>query len=206
VVPAVADPLVSVITPVWGRHDLLLDRCVPSVQAQDHPAIEHVIVSDGPDPALRDKLAGQPGVRFAELPEHDPDAQWGHYARLHGIDLAKGEYITYLDSDNSWRAGVPGQPGHVRILASALEESGAGFAYPLMAVHGRGDYVIGSNPPACGQIDTSMIMHRRSLLDVATWRWYPGIPTIDWDLVSRWMARGATWVRVPAVTCDYYFR
>jgi hypothetical protein len=32
-----------------------------------------------------------------------------------------------------------------------------------------------------------------------------GIPTIDWDLVSRWMAGGATWVHVPQVTCDYYF-
>ena len=51
-----------------------------------------------------------------------------------------------------------------------------------------------------------MIVHRRGLLDVATWRWHPGIPTIDWDLVSRWMAGGATWAHVPAVTADYYFR
>ena len=40
---------------------------------------------------------------------------------------------------------------------------------------------------------------------MATWRWYPGIPTIDWDLVSRWMAAGATWAHVPQVTADYYF-
>ena len=60
-------PTVSVITPTWQRHDLLLNRCVPSVAAQDHPAVEHVIVSDGPDPDLRGKLAGLPGVRFEEL-------------------------------------------------------------------------------------------------------------------------------------------
>jgi hypothetical protein len=94
----------------------------------------------------------------------------------------------------------------VRLLVAALEETGADFAYPKMAVHGRGEYVIGTDPPAFGQIDTSMIVHRRELLDVATWRWYPGIATIDWDLVSRWMADGATWVHVPAVTCDYYFQ
>lgn len=203
-VPAVADPLVSVITPTWERWQLLLGRCIPSVLAQDYPALEHVVVSDGPDPDLRDfitaklSLAPHP-VRFAELPEHDPEAQWGHHARLHGIDLAKGEYIAYLDDDNSWRSY------HVRLLVEALEETGASFAYPLMAVHGRGEYVIGADPPAEGQIDTSMIVHRRGLLDVATWRWYPGIPTIDWDLVERWMAAGATWVRVPSVTCDYYF-
>ena len=197
-VPAVADPLVTAVTPTWQRHRLLLSRCVPSAAAQGYPALEHIIVSDGPDPVLRDKLAGR-NARFEELPEHDPDAQWGHHARLHGIDLAKGDYIAYLDDDNSWH------PDHVRLLTAALEDTGADFAYPLMAVHGRGEYVIGTDPPAEGQIDTSMIVHRRELLDVATWRWYPGIPTIDWDLVSRWMAGGATWVRVNAVTCDYYF-
>jgi glycosyltransferase involved in cell wall biosynthesis len=202
VVPAVADPLVSVITPTWQRHGLLFGRCILSVQAQDYPALEHIVVSDGPDPVLasafKDSIyASTP--RYYELPEHPPEAQWGHYARLHGIDLAKGDYIAYHDDDNSWHSY------HVRLLVRALEETGADFAYPRMAVHGRGEYVIGTDPPAEGQIDTSMIVHRRGLLDVATWRWHPGIPTIDWDLVSRWMAAGATWVRVPPVTCDYYF-
>jgi glycosyltransferase involved in cell wall biosynthesis len=192
------------VSPTWQRHDLLLSRCVPSVAAQDYGAIEHVIVSDGPDEVLREEFASRAAwasvTRFEELPEHPPAAQWGHYARLHGIDLAKGDYIAYLDDDNGWR------PDHVRRLVQALEANpDAGFAYPLMAVHGRGEYVIGSDPPAEGQIDTSMIVHRRELLDVATWRWYPGIPTIDWDLVSRWVAAGVTWVRVPVVTCDYYF-
>ena len=204
-VPAVADPLVTAVTPTWARHDLLLGRCLPSVQAQDYPALEHIVVSDGPDPELAAELADPwrhaalKTVRFEELPEHDPEAQWGHYARLHGIDLAKGEYIAYLDDDNSWRSG------HVRALVAALEETGAGFAYGKMHVHGRGEYLIGTDPPAEGQIDTSMIVHRRELLDVATWRWHPGIKTIDWDLVERWMAAGATWVRVPHVTADYYF-
>jgi len=199
----VADPLVTAVSPTWQRHDLLFSRCIPSVQAQDYPALEHIVVSDGPDPVLRRALMAQPfvdpGVRFTELPEHPPEAQWGHHARLHGIDLAKGDYIAYLDDDNSWR------PGHVRALVAALEETGAGFAYGKMHVHGRGEYLIGTDPPAEGQIDTSMIVHRRELLGLATWRWHPGIPTIDWDLVSRWMAAGATWVRVPHVTADYYF-
>ena len=191
-------PSVDVVTPTWARHDLLLSRCIPSVAAQDYPDIRHTVVSDGPDPELREKLDGLP-VRFEELPEHPPEAQWGHHARLHGIDLAKGDYIAYLDDDNSWR------PDHVRLLVRALEETGAGFAYGKMHVHGRGEYLIGTDPPAEGQIDTSMIIHRRELRDLATWRWHAGIPTIDWDLVSRWMAAGATWVRVPHVTADYYF-
>ena len=163
-------------------------------------------MSDGPDPVLREtspavsQACGSAVTRCGSRNSRSsPDAQWGHHARLHGIDLAKGEYIAYLDDDNSWH------PDHVRLLVAALEETGADFAYPLMAVHGRGEYVIGADPPAEGHIDTSMIVHRRELLDVATWRWFPGIKTIDWDLVSRWVAGGASWVRVNAVTCDYYF-
>jgi glycosyltransferase involved in cell wall biosynthesis len=201
VVQPIASPLVTVVTPTWQRHRLLFNRCVPSVAQQDYRPLEHIVVSDGPDPVLREIFAGRVDapVRLEELPEHDPEAQWGHYARLHALDLAKGEYIAYHDDDNSWHSY------HVRLLVAALEETGADFAYPKMAVHGRGEYVIGTDPPAEGWIDTSMIVHRRGLLDVATWRWYPGIPTIDWDLVSRWMTAGATWVHVPSVTCDYYF-
>lgn len=193
-----SEPLVSVITPTWQRHDLLFDRCIPSVAAQSYGSVEHVVVSDGPDPALRNALGDASGVRFEELPEHDPSARWGHWARLHGIDVAKGEYITYLDDDDSLR------PEHVAILAAALDANpGAGFAYARTIMHAEGGALcrIGSDPPGYGQITVSL-MHRRGLLDVATWR--QGEPTIDWDLVSRWMAAGVSWVMAGADTADIW--
>jgi glycosyltransferase involved in cell wall biosynthesis len=189
---------VSVVSPTWQRHDLLLNRCIPSVAAQDYPAVEHVIVSDGPDPALRDKLAGLPGVRFEELPEHDPAARWGHWARLHGTDVAKGEYITYLDDDDAYR------PEHCRLLAAALDENpGAGFAYARTIMHAQGGAYcrIGTDPPQYGQI-TVTLMHRRALLDVATWE--QSEPTIDWDLVSRWLDAGVNYTSVGADTADIW--
>jgi len=69
-------PRVSVITPTWQRHDLLLSRTVPSVQAQRYPSVEHIIVSDGPDPELKDKLAqpwtdGWRNLWYHELSVHD---------------------------------------------------------------------------------------------------------------------------------------
>lgn len=184
----------SVITPTWQRHDFLLERCIPSVQAQDHPAAEHVIVSDGPDPELRDKLAALalPGTRFSELPEHDPAARWGHWARLRGIELARGEYITYNDDDDALR------PEHCRLLAAALDEHpDADFAYSQMNLQGS---IIGGEPPAYCQIGTPQIMHRRGLLAAATWE--QSLPSIDWDLVERWLKAGARYVHVPAVTVD----
>ena len=201
-VPGMAVPLISVITPTWQRHDLLLDRCIPSVAAQDYPAVQHVIVSDGPDNVLAGKIAGRScgAVVWYALPAHDPAARWGHWARLRGLELATGEYIAYLDDDNAFR------PQHVARLAALLDlDPHAGFAYSQIMMHNGGSsYVVGVPPPAYGQIDTSAIMHRRRLLDTATWR-DAGQLTIDWDIVERWLHAGAGWAHVPEVTADYYF-
>jgi glycosyltransferase involved in cell wall biosynthesis len=203
---------VSVVTPTWDRHGLLLDRCVPSVQAQDYPKVEHVIISDGPDEKLREVFRShippdrrqdiRQGRRhplwYYELPEHDPQARWGHWARLRGIELAAGEYITYCDDDDALR------PEHCRLLAAALDANpDAGFAYARAVMHAQGGACcrIGTDPPAYGQISV-MLMHRRELLDVATWR--QGEPTIDWDLVSRWMDAGVGWVMADADTADIW--
>jgi glycosyltransferase involved in cell wall biosynthesis len=193
--------VISVVTPTWRRFELLTRRCIPSVAAQTYPGgFEHVVVSDGPDEELRAVLADVPGVRYDELAEHSPVGQWGEFPRLAGIEVAKGDVIAYLDDDNAFR------PRHLEVLAEALGSSGAGFAYGQMAVNfsSGSQAVIGGDTPAYCHIDTSMIVHRRELLDVATWR--VGYPTIDWDLVERWMAAGVRWVHVPEVTVDYYSR
>lgn len=198
-------PFVSVITPTWLRHDLLLDRCIPSVAGQTYPWLEHVVVSDGPDDVLyariREHIAGNlygQVLRYAELPTHDNGARWGHFARLAGLDLARGDLIAYLDDDNAYR------PDHIDAMVKALaRHPDAGFAYPQIRMHVNGnEYVIGTDPPAYGQIDTSGIVHRRELLEVATWQ--PSLPSIDWDLVHRWMLGGAKWTHVQRATVDYY--
>lgn len=186
--------LVSVITPTWKRFSLLTGRCIPSVRAQTYTPVEHIIVSDGPD----EELSGIAGTRF--LAEHVPAPNRGIRARRHGTDLATGELIAYLDDDNDWR------PQHLGLLVRALAETGADFAYSQALCtepHGY-RWMIGWDPPRFAQIDTSMIVHRRELLDVANWQ--PADGPADWDLVSRWVAAGATWVHVPVVTLDYYAR
>jgi glycosyltransferase involved in cell wall biosynthesis len=189
-------PLVSVITPTWNRHDALLNRCVPSVQAQTWPQAEHLIISDGPDPVLADR-SWPPGVRYLELPEH-PDVRWGHLARQAGIAASRGQIIAYLDDDDAYR------PEHlettVRVL---LTDPVAGFAIPRMLAHTRfGDVRIGDGALARGRVATSMIVHWRDIFDVATWEDVPAAP--DWDLVSRWLDAGIRYASPDVVSVDYY--
>jgi hypothetical protein len=198
-----AVPLVSVVTPTWQRHELLLGRCIPSVQSQGYPAVEHIVVSDGPDPVLAGKLSmpwldGWRGLWYRELPEHDPEPHYGHHARAHGLELAQGEYITYVDDDDALR------PLHCSLLAAALDaDPGAGFAVSMMRSHGRdGAATIGAGPLACGNVGTPMIMHRRSVLDVAAWDHASQFE--DWDLVWAWMQAGIPHVRVGEETADVW--
>lgn len=188
-------PKISVVTPTWQRRRLLTARCMPSVAAQDYGGeTEHVIVSDGPDPAL----AGVPGVTYLDV--HVPAPNRGILARLRGTELATGDLIAYLDDDNAWR------PDHLRLLADALEEAGADFAYSrALFRNAAGCYwIVGGPEPEFTRIDTSLIVHRAALLDVATWQ--PSPRPADWDLVSRWLEAGATWVHVPEITLDYWAR
>lgn len=199
--------LCSVITSTWLRHDMLLNRCVPSVQAQAYGNVEHVIISDGPDGELALKLGatcgweGWSNVTYRELPAHDPEPHWGSAARLAALDVARGQYITYCDDDDALR------PEHCALMAKALDEHPeAGFAVSRMLSHHpddpRRDTVVGWGPLAMGNVGTPMIMHRRETLVHGTW----GEPsfTEDWDLVWKWLQAGVQYANVNAETSDVW--
>lgn len=196
--------LISVITPTWRRADLLIDRCIPSVRAQTWRNVRHVVVSDGPDPQLAARLAAEcPDVVFAQLGEHlDGPVDYGSRARNRGLELADGD-VAYLDDDNAY------QPKHLQALAEALERTGADFVYSRMHVHWQQDYQIGACPPAYGQIDTSLLMHRPGLPQRYGMWPVPGQidgdkHAPDWAVVASWLAGGASWTFVDEVTVDYW--
>lgn len=207
-------PLVSLITPTWQRHGLLNERCIPSVQGQSYPNVEHVIVSDGPDDELATQFKSalppevcqdiRQGRRFPvwfhALAEHQDGIHWGTAGRLAGIELAAGDFIGYVDDDDELR------PEHCELLVQALiDHPEAGWARSLMISHqgeGAGLTTIGHGEPSCGNIGTPMIMHRREILEHGTW----GPPSAfeDWELVNRWVHAGISHVKVDVVTVDVY--
>lgn len=190
---------ISVITSTWKRHQLLLERCIPSVAAQTVP-VEHVVVSDGPDETLR-VLLSDVDVVYAEVDQHHEDeVNVGAWARNKGLEVAIGDYIAYLDDDNAFR------PHHVQTLVEALEaHPDRDFAYSRMYRHGLGDE-IGAEPPEHGRVDSSILMQRADTHLKFGWWPAPSKYYVDWQLVQAWVAAGATWVFVPEVTVDYYYQ
>ena len=90
--------LVSVVVPVYERSHCVMDA-VASVLAQTHTDIECVVVDDGSTDGSYDVVAkacaNEPRVR-AVAEEHRGVSA----TRNRGIREARGEYVTFLDSDD----------------------------------------------------------------------------------------------------------
>ncbi len=92
---------VSVIVPVYNPGSRI-DACIASLLGQSLPADEYelVFVDDGSTdetPARLDELARtHPNVRV----EHTPNSGWPGRPRNIGLDLARGEFVYFVDNDD----------------------------------------------------------------------------------------------------------
>ncbi|MBN1450055.1 MAG: glycosyltransferase family 2 protein [Anaerolineales bacterium] len=86
---------ISVIIPTYNRVHLL-DECVKSVLEQTYHDYEIIVVDDGSTDSTRE-IVGQffGPIRYVYQEHRGVSA-----ARNHGIQLAQGDYITFLDSDD----------------------------------------------------------------------------------------------------------
>jgi glycosyltransferase involved in cell wall biosynthesis len=96
--------MISVIIPIY-EHDQYLDSCLGSIAAQSEKDLDILGILDGPSKRIvgvfdrwKEKDAR---IRY-EVTEH---AGLGH-ARATGIELARGEYLTFCDSDDTLPASA----------------------------------------------------------------------------------------------------
>ena len=96
-------PFVSVIIPTYNRAALLLEA-VRSVCAQTYRPLEAVVVDDGSDDGTKESIEAyvhgvkqDDGVQVRYLRQ---TRQGGQVARNHGLRVANGTYVRFLDSDD----------------------------------------------------------------------------------------------------------
>jgi len=97
-------PEISVIIPSYNRAEFL-GRAVASVQAQNFKDIEILIVDDGSKDTTLEVVANleqdEPRIRLVQHPKNRGEAA----ARNTGLREARGRFIAFLDSDDSWMEG-----------------------------------------------------------------------------------------------------
>jgi glycosyltransferase involved in cell wall biosynthesis len=192
-------PLVSVVTPTIPRPKLLTERCIPSVWEQTYRPLEHLIVFDGPDADARLRLGalgytphGVTGRRLVECGQ-----RWGgvaHAPRAAGAWLAAGDWICYLDDDNTYL------PGHVEAMVAEAERA----RVPLVCTAWRmpDGATWGWAPPGTNRTDSSSFLHHRGLLKVSSWQPADGYAA-DGALIDRWLAAGVGWSFLEEPTMVY---
>jgi glycosyltransferase involved in cell wall biosynthesis len=88
----------SLIVPTYNRR-ILVENALRSALAQTYPVDEIIVIDDGSNDgtgaALRDLFGDR--LRYTWQAHAGVSA-----ARNHGLRLARGTYITFLDSDDSW--------------------------------------------------------------------------------------------------------
>ncbi len=221
-----AHPLASIITPTYDggpqTRRIVMERCIRSVQDQTYPNLEHVVVSDGPNPEfareldryVRTGLVRHP-IRHFELGrswhKFTPQPSWGTSARLAASFLIRGDLVAYNDHDDVL------MPNHVADLSELLAKAGVDFVYSQMLVFVKGrpsEIIIGDGTPRWRHISQQLLLHKIELFNVANFdphcKWNKlTLPDnekrlatygSDWDLVGRWLEAGCTWAFLPEIT------
>lgn len=88
----------SIITPTFKRGTHIAN-CLAMVRNQSYSGIEleHIVVSDAPDPFCQ-RLCGYFGARYFDT--QGPHGDGGATARAFGCLQARGEYLAFWDDDN----------------------------------------------------------------------------------------------------------
>lgn len=204
--------LVSTIIPVYNR-SALLREAVASVIAQTYRPIEIIIADDGSTdgtPAtIAELAAAHPEIRTTRIANGGPGA-----AREAGRQLARGEFIQHLDSDDLLR------PRRFELLVAALRaHPEAGVAYGMTRyLNAEGNELAPTwkDPNQKQETmfpsfllqrwwDTPSPLYRRSVTDAAG-PWTSLRMEEDWEYDARIAALGTRLAFVPEVLVDVRMR
>ena len=113
-------PLISVVVPFYAVEHYLSD-CLTSILTQSHRQLQIILVDDGsPDSSLtiaESYARHDPRVEIIRQPNRGLGA-----ARNTGAAAAHGEYLTFVDSDDT----LP--PNSLALLVESLQRTGSDFA------------------------------------------------------------------------------
>ncbi|HQT30370.1 MAG TPA: glycosyltransferase [Thiobacillus sp.] len=204
------DPaLISVVMPCYNAA-LFVEEAIESVLQQRYPSIELIIVDDGSTDAstrIIARLAAAHPDRITVL--HQTNS--GPYtARNHGLDHAHGNFIAFLDADDTWH------PDALQQLHAAMTDTLADVAY--CGWQNVGEAAADTQPyipPDYVESDAAAlflqscpwpingVLVRRQLIDRLR-GFSERLPTaMDYDLWLRMLPTQPTVVRVPQVLAFY---
>jgi glycosyltransferase involved in cell wall biosynthesis len=184
-----AGPLISVIIPVFNGADHIAEA-IDSVVAQSYSALEIIVIDDGSTDKTADIVKGYgPRVRY----EYQRN-QGSSVARNHGVSLARGEFLAFLDADDLWSADK---------LALQLAAFRSDPALDLVYGHVKefehgGRDALADTPSLPGHHPGAVLVKRRAYDRIGGFsEEFQQAEVVDW--MARAMERGISSVVIPEV-------
>ena len=195
--------LLSVIIPIY-KVEAYLKECVDSVLAQTYPNIEIILVDDG-TPDRSGEMADEYAARFPDKIRVVHKENGGlSSARNAGLDIARGEFIGFVDSDDAIL------PEYYADMIEAMERTGADTAgsaqlvwnEPRDVVPPLPEETVFTGPEALiaffeRKVDSASYtrVYRRSL--IGDTRFIPGIINEDMPFLTEIYLRASRVVYLP---------
>ena len=194
-------PLVSVIMPARNRQSVIRSA-IRSVLAQSHDNLELIVVDDG---STDNTAAVTSAISDQRLKVISIAPSGVSAARNVGLKAARGEYVAYLDSDNTW------SPFHLQVLLAAMRRRSVTIAHAALRIFNpTTGYIQFRGAPYDrdaldreSYIDMNVFVHARQFIDQGH-RFDESLRRcVDWDFIRRMCldAEGSTYV--PIIGCDY---
>lgn len=198
-------PLISVIMPVYNRKDIVMGA-IESVLSQSYSNFELIIVDDASTDGTRDllKKINHDKVRIIF---HDEN-KFCAGARNTGLKEAKGEFISYLDSDNMFdKRYLAAVVGAFSLLPDADAVYTAQYRFenigqnPFLILFGVFNKSLLKNS---NYIDINSFSHRKSVYDAIGGFDEKYDALEDWDLILRTVNNNYKIYSIPVLLSFYY--
>lgn len=156
-------PVLSVIIPVYNTEDYL-EKCIDSVLNQSLSSIEIIVINDkshGDTDSIMKKYASETKIKYHKFLKNKGLSA----ARNFGIQLAKGEYVIFCDSDD-WVDLFLYEKMYKSILSTRAEIAVCGILK---------EFPSGQEPVIKAKFDNDIVLQNDMAFKVMTFQYQMGI-------------------------------
>ena len=123
-------PLVTVIIPTYNRAKTI-ERSINSVLSQSYSNLELIVVDDGSSDNTKSVVENIDDSRVRYIWQNNSGAC---AARNNGINNARGEYIAFNDSDDTWK------PNKLEKQLEVVTKTGADVVFCKLSIPVKNGY------------------------------------------------------------------
>lgn len=144
--------LVSVITPFYNAENVI-ERTLESVFNQTYKKIEIVLVDDCSTDNSKDVIQKYLNKHHEIIYCCQESNQGAGAARNKALEIAKGQYVAFLDADDVWH------PEKIEKQINLLKKKDGAFSYTAIQMVDENDNIIKTKRKVREQIDYKFLLH-----------------------------------------------